>query len=196
MAARKVGETAVTGASADAVAEVAASAAAATLAAAQPVPATPAALPAPDAPRATKASGTEAASAASRFNTATTEVKANMDKAMKTAEELVSFGQGNFEALVKSGQIWATGMQDLGKQVAATAQAQMDQTMATLKALAAVKSFKEAVELQSSLARSSVEKAVTETGKLTDASMKLAEQTMAPITARVSLAVERFGRAV
>ena len=196
MAAKKVGETAVTGAPADAVAEVAASAAAATLAAAQPVPATPAALPAPDAPRATKASGTEAASAASRFNTATTEVKANMDKAMKTAEELVSFGQGNFEALVKSGQIWATGMQDLGKQVAATAQAQMDQTMATLKALAAVKSFKEAVELQSSLARSSVEKAVTETGKLTDASLKLAEQTMAPLTARVSLAVERFARTV
>ena len=196
MAARKVGETAVTDAPADAVAEVAASAAAATLAAARPVAATPAALPAPEAPRATEASGTAAASAASRFNTATTEVKANMDKAMKTAEELVSFGQGNFEALVKSGQIWATGMQDLGKQVAASAQAQMDQTMATLKALAAVKSFKEAVELQSSLARSSVEKAVTETGKLTDASLKLAEQTMAPLTARVSLAVERFARTV
>lgn len=120
----------------------------------------------------------------------------NMEKAMKTAEDLVSFGQGNMEAFVRAGQIWAAGVQDLGKQVAATAQAQMDQTVATFKALAGVKSFKEAVDLQSNLARSTVEKAVSETGKLTDFSLKLAEQTLAPITARVTLAVEKFGRPV
>ena len=119
---------------------------------------------------------------------------ANMEKAMKTAEDLVSFGQGNIEAFTKASQIWAAGVQELGKQVAATAQAQMDQSVATFKALAGVKSFKEAVDLQSSLARSSVEKAVAETGKLTDASLKLAEQAMAPLTARVTLAVEKFGR--
>ncbi len=124
-----------------------------------------------------------------------TEVKANMDKAMKTAEELVSFGQGNVEAVIKSGQIWTAGVQDLTKTIAATAQAQIEQTMATWKALAGVKSLKEAMDLQASLARSSMEAAMTESGKLTDASMKLAEQTFAPITARVTLAVEKFGRA-
>jgi phasin family protein len=124
------------------------------------------------------------------------EATVNMEKAMKTAEDLVSFGQGNVEAFVKAGQIWAAGVQDLGKQVAATAQAQLDQTVATFKALAGVKSFKEAVDLQSTLARSTMEKAVAETGKLTDASLKLAEQTMAPLTARVTLAVEKFGRPV
>jgi phasin family protein len=136
------------------------------------------------------------ASATAQFNTATAKVKANMDKAIKTAEDMVSFGQGNFEAMVKSGQIWAAGIQDLGKQVAATAQAQVDQTLATWKAMATAKSLKEAVDLQASLARATVEKAVAETGKLTDASMKLAEQTFAPITARISIAAERFGRAV
>jgi phasin family protein len=123
------------------------------------------------------------------------EVKANMDKAMKTAEEFVSFGQGNVEAAVKSGQIWAAGIQDLSKTFAATAQARMEQTVATWKAMAGVKSLKEAIDLQTNLARTSVEAAMTETGKLTDASMKLAEQTFAPISARVSLAVEKFGRA-
>src|SRR5271166_4414187 len=49
----------------------------------------------------------------------------SMAKVMKTAEEFVSFNQGNLEALIKSGQILATGMQDLGKQVAATAQARL-----------------------------------------------------------------------
>lgn len=120
---------------------------------------------------------------------------AAMEKTMKTAEEFVSFGQGNVEAMLKCGQIWAAGVQDLSKSFAATAQAQLDQTVSTWKALAGVKSIKEAVELQSSLARTSMGSAVSETGKLTDASMKLAEQTMAPIAARMSLAVEKFSRA-
>ncbi len=117
-----------------------------------------------------------------------------MEKTMKTAEEFVSFGQGNVEAMMKCGQIWAAGVQDLSKSFAATAQAQLDQTVSTWKALAGVKSVKEAMELQSNLTRNSMGAAVTETGKLTDASMKLMEQTMAPITARVTLAVEKFSR--
>jgi len=128
---------------------------------------------------------------------AVTQKSANaaMEKTMKTAEEFVSFGQGNVEAMLKCDQIWAAGVQDLSKSFAATAQAQLDQTVSTWKALSGVKSIKEAMELQTSLARNSMGSAVSETGKLTDASMKLAEQTMAPIAARMSLAVEKFGRA-
>ncbi|MBU6497040.1 MAG: phasin family protein [Rhodospirillales bacterium] len=133
--------------------------------------------------------------AAAGFKKTQEEVKMNMDKAIKTAEEMVSFGQGNVEAIVKSGQIWSAGVQDLSKSFAATAQAQLDQTVATMKALAGVKSLKEAIDLQANLTRNSVETAVAQTGKLTDASMKLAEQAFAPITARVTLAVEKFGRA-
>src|SRR5208337_3384309 len=115
---------------------------------------------------------------------------------VKTAEEFVSFNQGNLEALIKSGQILATGMQDLGKQVAATAQARLKESMATFKALGSVKSVKEAVDLQTTYARSSIEKAMADTGKLTDASFKLAEQAIAPLTARVTLAVEKFSKTV
>jgi phasin family protein len=119
--------------------------------------------------------------------------KTNM--AIKTAEDFVAFNQGNVEALVKAGQVWAAGVQDLSKSFAATAQAQVEETLAAVKALSGVKSLKEAVDLQTNLARVSLEKAVTETSKLTDASVKLAEQTWAPLTARVTLAVEKFGRA-
>ena len=121
-------------------------------------------------------------------------LKEGMEKAMKTAEELVTFGQGNIEAFTKSSQIWATGVQDLSKQVAATAQASLDDTMSMFKSLGTVKSLKEAIDLQSSLARAALEKTMAESGKLTDASLKLTEQAMAPITARVNLAVEKFGK--
>ena len=99
------------------------------------------------------------------------------------------------EAFNQAGHIWTAGVQDLSKTFAAPAQAQMDATMTSFKALATVKSLKDAVELQSAMARTSVEAAVTEASKMTDASMKLAEQAIAPITARVTLAVEKFGRA-
>ena len=134
------------------------------------------------------------AEVAAQSNETRAKVKSTMDNVMKTAEDMMSFGQGNVEAFIKSGQIWAAGVQDISKSFAATAQAQLDQTVSTWKALAGVKSMKDVFDLQSTLAKSSFEHAMAESGKLTDASMKLAEQTFAPITARVSLAVEKFGR--
>ncbi len=114
---------------------------------------------------------------------------------MTTAEDFMAFGQANIDAFVKSGQVWAAGVQDLGKHMAVSAQAQLDQTMSTWKAMAGVKSVKEVLDMQTGLARAAVEAVVSETGKLTDASMKLSEQAFAPITARLSIAAEKFGRA-
>jgi phasin family protein len=114
---------------------------------------------------------------------------------MKTAEELVAFSQGNVEAVVKSSQIWASGMQDLSKQFAASAQASLDETLSTFKALTSVRSLKDAVDLQAAFARATLEKTLAESGKLTDASFKLTEQALAPITARVTLAGEKFAKA-
>jgi phasin family protein len=122
-------------------------------------------------------------------------VKEGVEKAMKTAEEFVAFSQGNMEAIVKSSQIWATGVQSLSKHMADAAKATMEESMAAFKAMTSVKSLKDAIELQTSFARSALEKSMAESGKLTDASFKLTEQALAPITARVSVAVEKFAKA-
>jgi phasin family protein len=120
------------------------------------------------------------------------QMKEGVTRAMKTAEQVAQFSQGNVEAFVKSSQIWATGWQDISKQMAATAKANMDETMSAFKALTSVKSLKEVFDLQTSFARSSMEKAMAESGKLTEHSLKLAEQAFAPISARVNAAVETF----
>lgn len=109
---------------------------------------------------------------------------------MKTTEQFITFGQGNVEAFVKTSQIVASGLQDLTKQLAANAQATMDETLSTMRAMTTVRSLKEAMELQASLARSTFEKAVSQTGQLTETSFKLAEQAMEPIAHRMTLAVE------
>lgn len=115
-----------------------------------------------------------------------------MTNSFKGAEEFVAFSQGNLEAFMKSGQIWTTGLQDLSKTFAATAQASLDETVAAFKALTSVKSVKEAVDLQAALARTSMEKAVAGSSQMADASFKLAEQAMAPITARFQAAASKF----
>jgi phasin family protein len=121
-------------------------------------------------------------------------MKQQMETAIRTAEELVSFGQGNLEAVMKSGQIWFAGVQDISKQVTSTAQEQVDASVSALRALSTVRSPKEAFAWQTNVARSSFERTMAETRRLTDSSYKLVEQTVAPLAARVSVAFERFGR--
>jgi hypothetical protein len=48
------------------------------------------------------------------------------------------------------------------------------------------------MDLQSAFAKASMEKAMAESGKITEHSLKLAEQAFAPLTARVNAAVETF----
>jgi phasin family protein len=133
-----------------------------------------------------------AAVASAGFEHAQVQIKEGVTRAMKTAEQVASFSQGNVEALMKSSQIWASGWQDISKHMAATAKSNLDETMSVFKALTSVKSVKEAFDLQSSFARTSMEKAMAESGKLTEHSIKLAEQAFAPISARVNAAVETF----
>jgi len=122
-----------------------------------------------------------------------------MDNVTKSISHATSLGtgsveaiKGNVEAIMESSHIWSAGCQAIGQTIAASAQGQLERNLSTWKALTGVKSVKEAMDLHASLARSAVETVVTETVKLADASMKLAEQTMAPITARMTLAVEKF----
>jgi phasin family protein len=112
----------------------------------------------------------------------------------KAAEEAAEFGRGNVEAMTKSAQLFAVGFQDIGKQVFAVTQALTDHALESAKALAAVKSLKEAADIQAAFAKASMERSMSEAAKLQEATFKLAENAYAPITARMTLAVEKFGK--
>jgi hypothetical protein len=112
----------------------------------------------------------------------------------KAAEEAAEFGRGNIEAVTKSAQLFAVGFQDIGKQVFAVTQALADHALESAKALAAVKSLKEAADIQAAFAKASLERSMSETAKLQEATFKLAETAYAPITARMTLAAEKFGK--
>jgi phasin family protein len=134
------------------------------------------------------------AQATASMEQAQTAMRQGVEKAIKSATDLFSFAQGNFEAFTKASQIFSAGLQDMTTSMAASSKASVDETMHTLKALSSVKSIKEAMDLQSALMRSTLEKAVAQTSKITEGSMKLSEQALAPINERLTLATEKFGR--
>jgi len=150
--------------------------------------------PLPAAARSVAAVTAKAIESASATEPAKSTITQGMKSMMKSTEDLVAFGQANMEAFVKSGQIWSAGVQELTKQIASSAKASFDESVSTFKAISTARSVKEAMDLQSTFAKAALEKAMAESNKLTDASIKLTEQTLAPITARVTVAVESFGK--
>lgn len=118
-----------------------------------------------------------------------------MKTMIKSTEDFVALGQANMEAFVKSGQIWAAGVQELMKQFASATKVSFDESASAFKAISSAKSITEAMDLQSKFASSTVAKTLAESNKFIDASIKLTEQTLAPISARVTGAVETFGKA-
>jgi phasin family protein len=118
-----------------------------------------------------------------------------LNTVIKSTQDFVSFGKANFEAATESGRILAAGVQDLTKHFVSTATVSYEDAIATAKALGAAKSVKEAIALQGAHAQASISKVVSETKKLAEESVKLTEQAMAPLTARMAVAVETFAKA-
>jgi phasin family protein len=132
--------------------------------------------------------------AAGGFGKTEAKFKDGIENARRATEDWVQFCQGNIEALVRSGQIWASGVQDLSKQATASAQGSLEEAVSSAQKLSSVRSLKDVLEIQTTLARSLVERSVSEAGRFAEASVKLAEQAIAPITARLTLAAEKFAK--
>jgi len=115
---------------------------------------------------------------------------------MKAAEEAAEFSRGNIEAFTKVAQLWTVGAQDIARQYMAVAQSYTDTALEGAKAMASVKSLKEAAEIQASLTKATMEKAMNDAVKMNEATFKLAEQAFAPLTARVQLAVEKMAKPI
>ena len=110
----------------------------------------------------------------------------------KNSDELFAYGKDNVEAVMQSGTLWVKGVQDLNTMFFGMAQASIEDGVAATKALFGAKTVADVAKLQSDYAKASYEKAVAEGRKLTEASLKVAEGSYAPIGARVEATVEKF----
>jgi phasin family protein len=113
---------------------------------------------------------------------------------MKAAEQAAEFSRGNMEAFTKASQLYVTGVQDLSRQTLAMFQALSEQAMEGVKAMSTMKSMKDAADFQASFTKTAFERAVNDTTKISEAAMKLAETSIEPISARMTLAMEKIAK--
>ena len=117
--------------------------------------------------------------------------KAAYEKGTEMTQEAVEFQKGNFEAIVESSKIFATGMQDMGRTYVEEAKIAADTVQDDVKKFAAVKSPTELFQLQGEIARRNFDAMVSTASKNTEAMMKLANEAFAPVSNRMSLAAEK-----
>lgn len=126
---------------------------------------------------------------------AQTKAKLALAKGSAILSEASTFTKGNVDAVVESGKILATGLQGMGKDYVAEGKAAYETLTADVKELTKVKSPTEFVGLQTKIVRRNVDHAFSLGSKNTEAMFKLLSDVAAPISARATLAVEKFKKA-
>jgi phasin family protein len=124
-----------------------------------------------------------------------TRAKAAYEKGTEMTKDAVEFQKGNIEALVESGKILAAGMQDMGRTYMDEAKSAAETVQGDVKKFAAIKSPTELFQLQGEIARRNFDAMVSTTSKNTEAMLKLANEAFAPVSNRMSLAVDKVSKA-
>jgi phasin family protein len=127
--------------------------------------------------------------------TAQDRAKAAFEKTSAYASEYGEFTKGNLEAVVESGKILTAGLQDMGKTYVAEGKSAVETLTADVKEIAGVKSPADFFKLQGEMLRRNFDAAVASGSKHSEAMVKLAGDAFAPISTRVSLAVEKVKQA-
>ena len=117
-------------------------------------------------------------------------------RSQKVAEELADLARANVEAVVEAGRVATEGARTIGQDVVAKQRDGLEQAADAIRSLAEAKSPTEYLQLQGDFARSSFDRAVAETSKLTESLVKLAGEAFQPLSNRASANAERFNTLV
>lgn len=137
---------------------------------------------------------------AKSFDQAVQITKEQVEKAAQMAfqryDEMTVFSKENVDAVVKSGTVFAKGFEDIAKAFMSLAQQNLEASVGAAKAVMGCTTLRQVVDLQTETAKSQFDKMVAEGNKLSEMSLKVANEALEPIQARVNLAVEKFVKPV
>ena len=122
--------------------------------------------------------------------------KENVEKAsgatLKSYDDATDLNKSNLDALTASTNIWTKGVEDMTKAYFSFAQSNIDNAFAAGKAMMAVKTVEEAVELQSDLTRNNVDLFVAEGTKFSEMSYKVTTDVIEPIQSQLATSFEKL----
>ncbi len=138
-------------------------------------------------------------SAANGYEQAVAMTKQQVEKTMALTQDygdITAIGKETVEAAISAGSLMVKGFETLGKEWASFARQSVEGNVAATTAIFGAKTLNEVVDLQNDYARKSFDQFVEESAKLTELSVKVANEALAPIQTRVNLAVEQITKTV
>lgn len=117
-------------------------------------------------------------------------------KSQKVAQEVADLARANVEAVVEATRLAAEGARSIGQDAVARGREGAEQAADAIRSLAEAKSPTEFVQLQSEIARSSFDRLVADSSKLTESMVKLAGKAFQPLSSRATANAERINTIV
>lgn len=138
--------------------------------------------------------GSEAAS--KQYEQAVSMTKENIEKTssaiFKGYDELASVNKDNLQAFVEASNVMAKGMEAMTKELFTFAQGSMEENVAVAKKMLGAKNVQELFDVSGEVAKSNFDKTLAETAKLTEMSVKVANETFQPLQSRLNVTVEKM----
>lgn len=118
--------------------------------------------------------------------------KDQVEKSLAGLNEINAHSKKNLEAVVASVTAATKGAESLGAQYMAYSKTAVENQVAAAKALSGAKSVQEAVELQTTWAKSAMELYMAEVGKMGETVSATIKDSFKPINERVTATVEKL----
>ena len=117
-------------------------------------------------------------------------------RSQKVAQELAELARANVEAVVEATRVATEGARSIGQDAVARSREGAEQAADAIRSLAEAKSPTEFVQLQSELAKTSFDRLVAESSRLTESMVKLAGKAFQPLSNRATANAERINNLV
>ena len=129
--------------------------------------------------------------AAERASAATNQAfKETVERSLSTLGQLNDVSKRNLEAMVSSISAATRGAEALGAQAMSYGKSSMEQSAEAARALSAVKSVQEAVELQTNYARTALETYLSEMNRMSETVAASVKDSLQPLNERATAAME------
>ena len=129
--------------------------------------------------------------ASERLSTAGNQAfRETVERSLETLNQLNEVSKKNLEAVVASVGAATRGAEALGAQAMSYSKSSVEQGMDAARALSAVKSVQEAVELQTNFARTALETYLSEMNRMSETVAASVKDSLAPLNERATSAME------
>jgi phasin family protein len=114
----------------------------------------------------------------------------------KGFDDVQGYGRANLDAVIQANTVAAKGFEEISRAWFAFAQGTVEQSVSATKALMSAKSLREVVDLQNDYAKATFDSFLAEGARLSEMGVKVTNEAIAPLSARVNATVEKFAKPV